>query len=56
MIKSNHCGDCVYWMISSKCPREHNVKGQHVGPSCNDPICNLFFSETLTPEGKEVDR
>ena len=36
------CGDCYNWMKSSMCPREHNVRGQTTGPSCNGARCESF--------------
>lgn len=36
------CGECYWWMKSSDCPRERNVKGMNRGPSCNDATCDKF--------------
>jgi len=60
----SECGDCDKWMKSGQCPRERNVNGRNVGPSCSRPICSQFVEgrqatkrrqeriaelETLTP-------
>lgn len=36
------CGNCFFWMKSSLCPREHNVKGYSQGPSMSGLACKKF--------------
>lgn len=54
------CGRCHWWMKSSDCPQEHNVKGMSRGPSSGDYIarsCSKFqrssSAEKLTRELEE---
>lgn len=36
------CGSCKFWMSSSECPAERNVRGKVQGPSCNSGACSKF--------------
>ena len=48
----NKCGDCYYWMKSSECPRERNVKGRNRGPSISGSPCEKFRPDAEpAPEG-----
>jgi len=41
-LSHRRCGDCDFWMKSSLCPKEHNVRGYSKGPSCDAFPCDKF--------------
>lgn len=50
------CGECYWWMKSSDCPREHNVKGMSRGPSCKDPTCDKFKAKDAETAARVAER
>lgn len=43
-LRKRRCSDCDFWMKSSLCPKEHNVRGYSKGPSCDAFPCSKFKS------------
>lgn len=50
---SCRCGNCDFWMKSSSCPAEKNVKGRNVGPNMNAIGCNKFKVTAWVAELKQ---
>lgn len=55
-IAKVRCGDCDKWMKSRQCPREHNVRGQSRGPSCEGMPCGQFVETVTARDRRQANR
>lgn len=44
-VRHKKCSNCIKWMKSSRCPREHNVREYSQGPSSSDLPCDKFVPD-----------